>query len=75
MTTKKYPPDAIRCDAGHDLAETRAPMEYCRVCWNAYHRQWKANNLDRARELSRDSMRRSRAAKLAADQRACLAQP
>lgn len=30
MSTKKYTPDALRCDASHDLAETRSLMERCR---------------------------------------------
>jgi hypothetical protein len=75
MITKRYALGALRCDAGHDLAETRAKAGHCRLCWNAYHREWKANNLERARQLSRDSMRRMRKVKLAADQRAWLAQP
>ena len=64
MTRKLYAMDALRCDAGHDLAETRAKVGHCRLCWNAYHREWKAKNPERARQITRDSMRRSRAAKL-----------
>ena len=62
-----YPLDAVYCDAGHSLSElgARNHKRQCRLCYNAYSRKWRDNNEDRARELTRNHMRKVRAAQRA----------
>lgn len=64
---RKYPLDAISCDAGHSLAEpgSRNGRRQCLVCVNAYCARWRSENIEIAREHTREHMRKVRAAERA----------